>query len=464
MSNEMTTPSGQRRLLLVALLVFALLAVSAVVFWPRGKGTASDKAVSETKHADEHGEGAADEVKLSAEALAAAGIETAEVTEEAVGARLRVTGTVEANQQQTQQATPLVSGRVERVQVALGDRVSKGSVLAVISSPQIAQLHGKLHEAETKLSLAERELQRVLQAENRAAVLTAKAKLDEADATLKRTRRLIELGAGAGKDLVSAETAHRTAQAEYDFQKNIALNREIQEARAEVETAKVDVAHIRDEMRSLGVEIRANERDSHHEDTSLVRLRAPASGTVTERLVNAGAGIEAGKPLFTVANLSTLWVIANVPEAQVTSLRPGAFAVIRSAALGNESLSGRINYIDPQLNEETRTARVRVEITNPGGRLRTGMFAEIEFMTGAGNTPKEIVIPEAAVQRIGERTVVFVPGEEKGHFKVRDIVAGAERDSLRRVTGGLKPGEKVVTKGSFTLKTQLMKGELGEEH
>ena len=184
--------------------------------------------------------------------LVAAGIEIEGVTERPAVALLQSTGTVEANQQQSQQATPLVGGRIERVNVSLGDHVRAGAVLAVIASPQIAQMHGKLHEAETQQSLAERNLQRVLRAENRAAVLSAKARLDEAEATLRRVRRLVELGAGAGKDLIAAEVAQRTARAEYEFQSNIALCREVQEARAAVETARVDVAHIRDEMRALG--------------------------------------------------------------------------------------------------------------------------------------------------------------------------------------------------------------------
>lgn len=437
-----------------------------------GKPEASKQAEGGQKEkAEEHKKGESEEVRLSAEALTAAKLEFAEVTSRAGGGLLRVTGSVEVNQQQTQQATPLVSGRVERVNVALGDRVRAGQPLAIISSPQIAQMHGKLHEAETKLALAQRELERVQKAENRVAVLAAKARLDEAEAVLKRTRRLIEVGAGAGKDLVAAETSYRTAKAEYDFQSNIALNKELQEARAEVETDRVDVGHIRDEMKSLGAPVSEEEHsqhgDDHKRDTSLIPLRAPVSGTVTERLVNAGAGIEAGKPLFTIANLSTIWVIANVPEAQVSRLRIGTAARISSTALGEEPRSGRITYIDPQLNEETRTAKVRVELANTRERLKGGMFVEVEFQTGAttGIPSEELSVPEAAIQRLGERALVFVADEkEPGHFQVREVELGGESNGYRKITGGLKAGERVVTKGSFTLKSQLQKGELGEDH
>jgi len=113
-------------------------------------------------------------------------------------------------------------------------------------------MHGKLHEAETRLALAEQTYSRVQRAENRASVLQAKARLDEAEATLRRTQKLVELGAGAGKDLLAAEAAYKTAKAEYDYQSNISLNREVQEARAEVETARVEVSHIRNSLRTLG--------------------------------------------------------------------------------------------------------------------------------------------------------------------------------------------------------------------
>lgn len=463
-------PRNRNVVVVATVVIVAVFALAALLLWRRGATPAATEVkvtaeAGEATHGDEHGEGEGEEVMLTPEAREAAGLEIEGVTERPAVALLRVTGTVETNQQQSQQATPLVGGRVERVNAALGDFVRAGQVLAVISSPQIAQMHGKLHEAETARALAERNLERVTRAENRVAVLQAKARLDEADATLRRTRRLIELGAGAGKDLVAAEAAYKTAKAEYDFQSNISLNKEVQEARAAVETARVDVRHIRDEMRSLGVNIAEGEGEhDHSRDTSVVAVVAPVSGSVTERLVNAGAGVEAGTSLFTIANTSTVWVIANVPEAQMGLLRPGTPAEVRSAALGGDAFAGRVNYIDPRLDEETRTGKVRVELPNPGGRLRAGMFVEVGFQAGTGAAEGwELVVREEAVQRVGERTVVFVPKEmEENGFEVRKVQVGAVRDGYARIIGGLKLGEKVVTKGSFTLKAQMQKGEMGE--
>jgi len=450
------------RLLLVSLSPCLLVLIVALTF--AACSPAKPEGAGKTEGREKRSE--TDEVSLSQEAAAAAKLEYAEATLRPVGGRMRMTGTVEANQQQTQQATPLVSGRVEKVYVTLGDRVRAGRPLAVISSPQIAQMHGKLHEAETKLGLAERELERVMKAENRAEVLKAKARLDEAEAALKRAKRLVEIGAGAGKDLVGAETAYKTAKAEYEFQRDISLNRQVAEASAAVETARVDVSHIRYEMKALGASVAEDEHDDHKHDTSLIELRAPVSGSVTERLVNAGAGVEAGRPLFTIVNLSTVWVIANVPEAQVGSLRVGARAQVFSAALGADARWGRVAYIAPQLDEQTRAAKVRVELANPGERLKTGMFVEVEFPDSAlsAGAGEELVVPEAAIQRIGGRTVVFIAeGNEPGHFKAREVEAGGEVNGYTRILNGLKAGERVVTKGSFTLKAQLIKGEMEDD-
>lgn len=449
-----------RNIVIVALAALvALIAIYAIFL--RTRNTQSTAVSSDAAKEAEHGPG---EVKLSAAALASAGIELEGVTQRPAVVLVKVTGTIETNQQQTQQASALVSGRVERVNVSQGDRVRAGAVLAIISSPEVAEMHGKLREAETRLRLAERTLQRVQRAENRVAVIQAKVKLDEAEATLRRTRRLIELGAGAGKDLIAAEAAYQTAKADYDYQNNISVNREVQEAQAAVETARVDVGHMRQSLQTLGDPIASKERDDHTTDISLVALRAPVSGTVIERAVNAGAGIQAGTPLFTIANISTVWVIANVPEAQVGTIAVGTPAEVRSAALGESEMAGLVNYIDPRLNEETRTARVRIEMTNPNERLKAGMFVEVGFQAGTGaTTGQELVIPSAAVQRIENRSVVFIPrDDEPGAFEVREVELGGEIGGYHRVISGLKLGEKVVTKGSFVLKTQKLKGEMGE--
>jgi cobalt-zinc-cadmium efflux system membrane fusion protein len=446
----------------ISILGIVVLITALWMLNKRSGGAEEGQAQPEAVKTEEHGENeTGEEVKLEPELLESAGIEIEGVTQRPAIAKLYVTGTVELNPEKTEMATPLVGGRLEKVFFGVGDYVEQGAVMAVLSSPQLAQMHGKMHEARTRYELAQRNLARVQRSENRVAVLQAKAKLDEADSTLKRTRRLIELGAGAGKDLISAETNYKTAKADYDFQSNISLNKETQEAKAEVETSRVDLHHIEDEMRSLGVAPDTGSAD-HSRNTSLISVRAPLSGVVTERKFNAGAGVEASTPVFAISNLSTVYVIANVPEASIGRLTIGSTAEIKSESIG--TINGRISYIDPRLDETTRTARVRLEVPNPGGKLRAGMFTEVGFYAGtSASTGMELVIPSEAIQREGEKTIVFVPKEnEPGAFEVRVVEIGGEIDNYTSIKSGLQIGEKVVTKGSFALKTQMMKGEMGE--
>lgn len=459
--EESAQPSRRRNLLMwVGVAAVAFVFAVFLILFLRSSGTDSTNNVN-VKIAPATNEKPAQsaEIELAPDVLARAEIEYAGVTQRPAVALLNVTGAVETNPQQTQAVTPLVGGRVEKVNVAVGDRVGAGATLAVIASPQIVELRGNLQTAQTRLDLAERNLARVQRAENRVAVLQAKAKLEEAQATLNRTRKLIELGSGAGKDLISAEAAYKSAKAEFDFQSNIALSREVQDAKGAVETARTEVAQLKSSLNALGAAAGGGG------NTALIAVRAPASGIITERLVNDGTGVDAGKTLFTIANLSSVWVIANVPEANISQVHQGTYAEIRAPAANSGVLTGRVSYIDPQLNEETRTARVRIEVANPGERLRAGMFVEIGLQAGTSAAGgEELVVPSEAIQRVGERTVVFIPQEnEAGRFEVRDVQIGGETNGYTRIVSGLELGEKVVTKGGFALKSEFLKGSIGDD-
>ncbi|HRI04895.1 MAG TPA: efflux RND transporter periplasmic adaptor subunit [Pyrinomonadaceae bacterium] len=456
-------PQTDPRKRLVWILTAAIVGLITIVgiIWLATRNSTTAVKVEVTKEED-HGDGSGKEVRLDPEALESAGIEIEGVTSRPAVALLDVTGTVEADPQQTQSVSPLVAGRVEQVFVKIGDRVSAGQTLANIASTEITEAYGKLHEAENKLDIARKTLLRVRRSENRIGVLTAKARFDEAEATLKRTRRLIELGAGAGKDLISAQTNYETAKAEYDFQRNITLNKEIQEAEAEVTSAEIDVTHQRRSLLALGINIRAKDEDARN--MILVPIRAPLTGTVSERLINVGSGVQAGQQMFTLSNISSVWITANVPQQQLGRINVGSIATVKTTALGDQTISARVTYIDPGINEDTRTAKVRLAVDNPGERLKAGMFLEVGFQTGTdAATGEELVVNSDAIQRVGEKTVVFVPREnEPGAFEVREVETGGEVNGYTRIKSGLKLGEKVVTKGSFVLKTQLQKGELGE--
>ena len=404
--TEETPMHGAKRkqwIIGAVLLVVAIIAL--VAFTGRDeKPGAETESSAEGEHEQEEAEGL---VELTPEAMIAAGIQYAQATQRVAISPLKATGTIEANQERMQQVTPLVSGRVERVFAVAGDRVSAGKVLAIISSPEIAELHGKEIEARARVSLAQ--------------------------SSLRRLRKLSELGAAAGKDLAAAE--------------------------AEAQTAQAEVSHIRASLASLG-----SEEQVRGHSISSVALRAPISGTITERFINAGAGVQAGNPLFSIADLSNVWVIANVPESQIAALRIGTPAQVRSPTPGQSIAEGSVTYIDPMLNEDTRTGRVRLEVENSKRQLRIGSFVEVNFQAGAvqSEAATELVVPDEAIQTVENETVVFVPTEKPAHFEVRKIQVGGQTDGFRKVIAGLKPGERIVTTGSFVLKTKMLAGEMGE--
>ncbi len=374
--EEEESPNRKKTVWIITISVIALMTVSALVWIITRREITDVATTSETPANSSVTKPVEREVRLTPEQAEAAKIQIETVTQRPAIALLNVTGTVEANPQQMQGITPLVAGRVEQVFVSIGDRVSAGQAVAVLMSTEIAASYGKWREAETRLTLARKNLERVQKAENRVAILQAKAKLDEADATLKRTRRLIELGAGAGKDLISAETSYKTALADYDFQRNIPLNKEIQEAQAEVETTRITALQERQSLKALGVNVSSTNADVRN--VSQVSVRAPLSGIVTERMVSPGAGVQAGQQMFTISNLSTVWITANVPEQQLGLVHIGSIAEVRTPSSGGV-ITARVTYIDPQINTDSRTARVRLAVDNPGERLRAGMFTKSDF-------------------------------------------------------------------------------------
>ena len=462
-----TSPNTRKTsawIITVSLIVLMAILASVWIIMRREKPGGDDVNVTQkTTEPDKGAEKPVErEVRLTPEQAEAAKIQIESVTQRPAIGLLNVTGTVEANPQQMQGITPLVAGRVEQVFVSIGDRVSAGQPVAVLMSTEIAGSYGKWREAETRLTLARKNLERVQRAENRVAILQSKAKLDEAESTLKRTRRLIELGAGAGKDLISAETTYKSAQADYDFQRNIPLNKEIQEAQAEVETTRITALQERQSLQALGVNVGSTNAEVRN--VAQVSVRAPLSGIVTERMVSTGAGVQAGQQMFTISNLSSVWITANVPEQQLVLVHIGSIAEVRTPS-SNGVITARVTYIDPQINTDSRTARVRLAVDNPGERLRTGMFTEVGFQTGTNAASgEELVVRTEAVQTIEGKSVVFVPQkDEPNTYAVKEIEIGAEIGGYTKVLSGLELGDKVVTKGSFSLKTQLLKGDIGSD-
>lgn len=192
----------------------------------------------------------------------------------------------------------------------------------------------------------------------------------------------------------------------------------------------------------------------------VLTIRSPIAGTVVEADAVVGSAAEAGTCLGAIADLTTLWVQAYVFEADLASVAVGAKAELTVAAYPGEVFQGTLTQVGSLMDETTRTVKGRVEATNPAGRLKPGMFAEVRII--AKDPLTMLAVPERAVRTIAGRTVVFVSGPG-GSFARRDIKKGREIEGYIEVLDGLKEGENVVTDGSFDVKAEMLKGTLEGE-
>jgi membrane fusion protein, heavy metal efflux system len=298
--------------------------------------------------------------------------------------------------------TPLVACRVARVSAELGARVRRGQTLAHIYSPALA-------EAQTKY-------------------VSARAMLDAHDRELQRTKKLVEIGAASRQELerIHAEHAAQTAA--------------VQSARSQLELLGVAAPTID----ALGSGSTVN---------ATTNVPAPIDGVVTERTANVGLNVDPSTSLFTVVNLSTVWITADVYEKDFSKVRVGSETRITTAAYPDLLLRGRVSYIDPRVNPETRTAKIRVEVPNPCGELRLGMYTDVMLSEAPGASV--LVIPRSTVQNVGDRTVVYLANpKEPGKFTEREVRLGETSGEHVAIASGVQSGDVVVTEGSFFVRAE----------
>ena len=332
-------------------------------------------------------------VTLTKEAIDRAGIAVAKVTAQGVAEGLRLPGVVEPNAYRQVSVTPLVSGRVVSVSVQLGDRVRRGQSLAQMYSPEIG-------EARTKY-------------------VAARAMLDAHEKELQRTQKLVEIGAASRQELERIHAEHATQIAELESARS---RLQLLGADADVSSGKPDAS-------------------------GTTNIPAPIDGVVTERLTNVGLNVDPSTKLFLIVDLSNVWIIADVYESDLHRVREGDRATVTTKAFPDRSLEGRVSYIDPQLNASTRTAKVRVEMPNPGGDLRFGMYADVAIAAGAASG---LSVPRTAIQNVGDHQVVYLPaGNESGKFIEREVRIGHASGDLVEILSGLTAGDSVVSAGSF---------------
>ncbi|MBL8580445.1 MAG: efflux RND transporter periplasmic adaptor subunit [Mesorhizobium sp.] len=179
-----------------------------------------------------------------------------------------------------------------------------------------------------------------------------------------------------------------------------------------------------------------------------VALTAPRSGVVLERMAVDGMMAEAGQTLFRIADVSVVWVMADVPEYALSSVRVGDRATVRIRSLPGNVFEGKVGLIYPEIQEQTRTARIRIELPNANGLLLTNMYAEVEIATGG--TDPVVTVPDSAVIDTGDRQVVIVDKGE-GSFEPRNVKVGMRGEGMAEIVEGLVEGEKVVVSANFLI-------------
>jgi len=348
------------------------------------------------------------EVTLTPEAVARAGIKSVVVGGGATTASIGVPGTVTSNAYHETKSTALVGGIVRSVTAELGARVMRGQPLAVITSTDLADAQMKY--------------------------LSGVAMLTADHQKLVRTEKLVEIGAASRQELDDVTAVHAAHESE--------------------------VAAARQRLLLLGLSPqRVDALRDARDVVSEVTVAAPNSGIVIARTVNPGQVVNAAQELFVVADLSTVWVIGDLYEKDFAAVREGSAATVTVPPDGRV-VRGRVAYIDPRVDPGTRTAKVRVEVPNSDGALRLGMFVNVAF--NAATARSMTVVPRSAVQSIGERTVVYVvPDAAEARFVERPVKILEQSGDVVTVLEGLKPGERVVTEGSFFLRAEAARSRTG---
>jgi RND family efflux transporter MFP subunit len=249
-----------------------------------------------------------------------------------------------------------------------------------------------------------------------------------------------------------------TLQAEY-IQAAARAKRQAGNA-AEEGPARVVLAGARERLSLLGVDdAEFKAIDASGRPLPLLHVHAPLGGSVVQCDAVTGDAVELGTSLFRVADPSTLWACLHIQEKDLGAIGPGAEVVLRSQAYPGEEFRGRLSLVGDAVDPVTRTVEGRVEIANPGRRLKAGMFVEASASAGER---RALVVPEAAVQDDEGRPIVFVKTGERTYVR-RAVETGARFPGFVEVLKGLAEGETVVTSGSFLLKSELRKGTLGED-
>lgn len=356
---------------------------------------------------DEHGEEKL--VRMTAEVQKQNGVTVAPAQKQRLPGMISATGKVEANADRIAHVSPRISGKIVSVRASLGDSVSAGQQLVTLDSVELGEALNRYHQSKTRLALAQSNMDRI--------------------------KALVDKKIAARKDILQAETDYKIAQTDL---------------------------HSDEERLSLyGVSLSDLKGDNHRKP--LLPVRSPIGGIITEKHAIVGELADPSKSLYTVADLSSAWVLVDIHEKDLAKVRRGQAATVIVGAFPDQKFRGRITYLADLVDEATRTVKARVEVANPGRTLKPEMFATVELALAA-DAPPVLAVPEDAVQELDGKKLIFV-AESDAEFAARPVELGRASGGMVEVVSGLKEGERYAVKGAFILKAELKKGEIeGHDH
>ncbi len=305
------------------------------------------------------------------------------------------------------------SGRVERLVARLGDRVARGAPLFAVEATEYVQAANDLIAAVATFN-------------------TDRSLLSQAQINEKRAHDLYLAKGGALKDWQQSRTDLIAAQ-------------------NTLRSGEIALAAVRNRLRILGrseAQIAALESQPTQKLDPAVLVTAPIEGTVTQRQVGLGQYIQAGAgtPVYTIGDLSTVWLVANVREDDAPLMRVGATVVVTVPAFPGRVFDAKLSWVAPQLDANTHRLPVRADVANPDGALKPQMFANFTIITGP--VAKMPAVPPQAVVYEGGTARVWVARPD-GTLAARAVTTGRTQDGLVEIEKGLEPGEKVVTRGTL---------------
>lgn len=389
------------RVLLTVIFLFTMAGCSS---GPKETGRTNEETKQESKL-----------LEMTTQAQQHVGLQTTRVALKELQEYLHVVGTVQAIDTRIGHVRPLARGRVEKVDVRVGDRVRAGQALATFDNIEAGEVLAQYQGAVT-------ELQRL------------KVQQASAQRIAERNNELSDLGAVAKKNAELSQVEAQSAKDSVRIQESV-------------------VTGLVSRLRRFGVE------QVNVSNPSTV-IRAPFVGVVIKAQTAPGDVFDADRELFSIADLSHVWVQAEVYEQDLGRVKVGEPAAITVDTYPGERFQGQVTYLGDILDPQTRTARVRCEVANPGIRLKLDMFASIELPTHFSR--RALVVPASAIQDLNGNSVVFIRKTPTG-FEVRPVKTGKTLEEETEIQSGLQEGEQVVSVGSFHLKSVALSGQIGEE-